>query len=321
VVTLWSVDVVSDAIAVMRTGRPTSQRLQVGSPWRCRFAPYDGAGFHVLLRGEGWLVPEQAAPVRLSAGDVVLVPYGSGHVLSDGPSAVGAVPFETVAAAADPAAPATAAVDFLCGKYRLDRSRVHPLLAGMPDVVHLSARADDHPELHAAVQLLAREVLGTGAGRDAALAGLLEVLLAYLVRAWLDGKAAESDNGWAHALRDPQIVTVLEALHAQPAAPWRLADLAARAGLSRTALARRFGALTGQSPMAYLTWWRMATAARLLRETDDPLTAVARRVGYGSSYAFAHAFKRHTGVPPGRYRAQRPAGTPAEEEPAVSPQG
>lgn len=317
---------VSDAIAVMRTGRPTSRRLQVGSPWRCRFAPYEGAGFHVLLRGEGWLVPEQAEPVRLSAGDVVLVPYGSGHVLSDGPSAVGAVPFETVAAAAETAeatsADGSATVDFLCGKYRLDRSRVHPLLTGMPDVVHLSARADDHPELHAAVRLLAGEVLGDGAGRDAAVAGLLEVLLAYLVRSWLDGEAAGSGDGWAHALRDPQIVTVLEALHAEPAAPWRLADLAARAGLSRTALARRFTALTGRSPMAYLAWWRMTTAARLLGETDVPLPAVARRVGYGSSYAFAHAFKRHTGVPPGRYRAQRPGeGESPAGEATVSRQG
>ncbi|MFB9840403.1 helix-turn-helix transcriptional regulator, partial [Actinoallomurus acaciae] len=95
----------------------------------------------------------------------------------------------------------------------------------------------------------------------------------------------------------------LEALHADPARPWRLQDLAATVGLSRATLARRFTSLTGQSPMAYLAWWRMAMAARLLRDSDLSLPEIARRVGYGSPYAFAHAFKRHFGVAPGRYRA------------------
>ncbi|MCO5973297.1 helix-turn-helix transcriptional regulator [Actinoallomurus soli] len=94
----------------------------------------------------------------------------------------------------------------------------------------------------------------------------------------------------------------------RPAAPWRIEDLAAQVGLCRATLARRFTALTGQPPMAYLTWWRMTTAARLLRESEMPLGAIARQVGYGSPYAFSHAFKRRFGLPPGLYRDREPAG-------------
>jgi AraC-like DNA-binding protein len=81
-------------------------------------------------------------------------------------------------------------------------------------------------------------------------------------------------------------------------------DLAAVAGLSRAAFAKRFTTIIGQSPLAYLTWWRMTTAARMLRESDAPLRTVAMRCGYASEYAFGKAFKRVYEMAPGRYRSQ-----------------
>jgi AraC-like DNA-binding protein len=287
------VDVLSDAIAVMRTGRPTSNRLRVASPWCYRFAPYDGAGFHVLLRGTGWLVPAQGLPTPLATGDAVLLPRGSAHVLSEAPEPGGAVPFETAVDVP------TGRTDLLCGKYRLDRSRTHPLLATLPEVVHIPARVGRHLALRAAVDQLGGEVDGDRPGRHAVVSGLLDLLLVYLVRAWLDDNP---QTGWPRALHDPEIAAALEALHTDPARAWRIEDLAAHVRLSRATLARRFTALTGQPPMAYLTWWRMTTAAHLLRDTDLPLPAVAREVGYGSPFAFSHAFKRHTGLAPGQYR-------------------
>ncbi|MFC7589846.1 helix-turn-helix transcriptional regulator [Nonomuraea antimicrobica] len=91
-------------------------------------------------------------------------------------------------------------------------------------------------------------------------------------------------------------------MHRDPSHPWSVADLGARVGLSRAAFARRFAALVGQPPLAYLTWWRLAGAGRLLRDTDAPLSEIAARVGYGSEFAFANAFKRQYGLAPGRYR-------------------
>jgi AraC-like DNA-binding protein len=293
--TLYAVDLLSDIIGVMRVGRPSADRLRVGSTWAYEFAPYDGAGFHVVLHGSGWLLPERGEPTPLGVGDVVLVPAGRAHVLADSDRPDHVVPFET--ARADP----HGATEFLCGKYRLDRSRSHPLMAGLPEIVHLPAQIGRHPRLRAAVELLGGEVGDHRPGRDAAISGLLDLLLVYLLRAWFEDHPA---TGWPRVLRDHDVTAALEAMHADPARPWRIEDLAAEVGLSRATLARRFTELAGQPPMAYLTSWRMTLAARLLRDTDLSLSAVARKVGYASPFAFSHAFKREFDLPPGQYRGE-----------------
>ncbi|MER5194807.1 AraC family transcriptional regulator [Streptomyces sp. NPDC002755] len=292
-------DVVSDAISSVRTGRPHSDRLGVSGSWCTRIAAYEGAGFHVVLAGSCWLLPEGGEGIHLGPGDVVLLPHGAGHVLADRPvdavTAARAVPFEEVR-------PSRVAgeVELLCGKYRLDRSRTHPLLAELPQVVHLANRADRPSELRGAVDLLAHELDGRRPGASLALPSLLDLLLVYMVRAWL---ARAATGAWPAVLGDPVATAALRALHADPAAPWTNDSLAARAGVSRATLARRFTSLVGRPPMAYLTWWRLTLAAARLRDTDAPLAAVARETGYGSPYALSHAFSREFGTTPGRYRA------------------
>jgi AraC-like DNA-binding protein len=93
-------------------------------------------------------------------------------------------------------------------------------------------------------------------------------------------------------------------MHQDHARPWTVQELGDRAGLSRAAFARRFTTLVGRPPLSYLTWWRLSTAARLLREADAPLASIASQVGYTSQFAFAHAFKREFGVAAGSYRRQ-----------------
>ncbi|MEU9035682.1 AraC family transcriptional regulator [Streptomyces sp. NPDC048352] len=301
-------DVVSDAISAVRVGRPSSDRVRVDGSWCVRLAPYDGAGFHVVLEGGCWLLPDGGPPVALGAGDAVLLPHGTGHVLADGPAdeeaVARAVPFETVSAAErgpGPAGGRAGAVEMLCGKYRLDRSRAHPLMAELPPVVHLPNRVGSHPELRSAIDLLGRELGGQRPGAGVAVPSLLDLLLVYMIRSWL---TAEGTAGtWPAVLGDPVAAAALRALHADPAAPWTTDRLAAEAGVSRPTLARRFTALVGRPPMAYLTWWRLNLAAGLLRSTEVPLAAVARRVGYGTPYALSHAFSRQFGTTPGRYRA------------------
>lgn len=190
-------------------------------------------------------------------------------------------------------------VELLCGKYRLDRARAHPLMAELPEVVHLRGRAGAHPELRAAVDLLAREVTDDRPGAPLALPSLLDLLLVYMVRAWL---AEASTGAWSAALSDPVTTAALRALHHAPSAPWTNARLATEAGVSRATLARRFTSLVGRPPMAYLTWWRLTLAATRLRDTDASLATVARESGYASPYALSHAFSREFGVTPGRYR-------------------
>jgi AraC-like DNA-binding protein len=188
----------------------------------------------------------------------------------------------------------------LCGAYQLTRARPHPLLLVLPDVVHLPARPTRAP-LHSVVELLSIELDRAEPGRDGVVPALVDAMLLYILRAWIDERADEP-GGWAGALTDPGVRAALESIHADPARAWTIKSLAATAGLSRSAFAQRFAEHVGGPPMRYVTWWRMTLAGRLLHDTDSPLAVLAHRVGYTSEFGFAKAFKREFGVAPGRYR-------------------
>ena len=303
-------DVLSDAVAAMRTGRPHSARRDMYAPWGVRFAAADEAGFHVVLRGSGWLIPAQGEPVALAPGDVVFVAHGREHGLASGLG----VPLQEVRLLPDgtwsglpPAEPRPGGPDTitLCGTYRLDRSRSHRLLSELPDVVHLPARIGAHRSLRAAVELLGMELEEPEPGSAAVVTSLLDTLLLFMLRAWWQSeREAGRLRGWAAALADPAVAAALRAIHGDPAHPWTVGELGATGGLSRAAFARRFTALVGEPPLTYLTWWRLTTAGRLLRTDDLSLRQVAERVGYTSEFAFAKAFKREYGAAPGQYRRQ-----------------
>jgi AraC-like DNA-binding protein len=91
-------------------------------------------------------------------------------------------------------------------------------------------------------------------------------------------------------------------MHADAAHPWTVPELAAVSGLSRAAFARSFQQALGQAPMQYLTDWRMTLARDHLRRGELTLAQIAARTGYASPYAFAAAFRRHHGRPPGQWR-------------------
>ncbi|MEV0090009.1 AraC family transcriptional regulator [Streptomyces sp. NPDC050738] len=312
-------DVLSDVIATMRTGEPRSARVQWKSPWGQRFAEGPGAGFQVVLQGTCWLIPPDGAqPIALGVGDVVFLPYGKGYGLADQPTTPLAEPsceppddsrYEQRYAAPDGGLPHEQAPDAvtLCGSYQLSQERAHPLLAGLPNHLHLPARLGHHPEIRGAVELLARELERPRLGADAVVPALLDTLLLYILRAYFDGEVGQEpvNSGradWAAALKDPVVSAALHAIHRDPGHPWTVENLGAEAGSSRATFARRFTSQVGSTPLAYVTWWRMTTAARALRGTQEPISAVAEKVGYGSEFSFATAFKREYGTSPGRYR-------------------
>ncbi|MFJ9693371.1 AraC family transcriptional regulator [Kitasatospora sp. NPDC101183] len=295
-------DVLSDVIATLRTGEPRSARVAWRAPWGQRFPDAPGAGFQVVLRGDCWLLPQAGEPLRLATGDVLFLPRGGGHALADDPGRPVAEP--RCEEPDGPARPELASDTVtLCGAYQLDPLHAHPLLADVPDVLHLPAGDGRHPELRAAVGLLAGELEYPRPGAAAVVPALLDMLLLFVLRAWSQqGPADGAGRGWAVALADPALARALQAVHAEPGRAWTVEALAAEARLSRAAFARRFTAVVGRTPLAYVTWWRMALAARLLRDSELPLGVLASRVGYASEFAFSHAFKRRHGVAPGRYR-------------------
>ncbi|MGW6247117.1 AraC family transcriptional regulator [Streptomyces roseolus] len=306
-------DILTEVLASMRTGRPVSVRTTGRVPFGLRLPPVAGAGFHVVLSGTCWLVPlEDTAhqpPLPLGPGDVVFLRDGRGHILADHPDTPSEVERASQFSPGSPLGTVTvggvgAPTNLLCGNYHLDQARPHPLVRQLPEIIHLPASPLRHPELASAVQLLRTELEQPRPGSAGIVPALIDSLLLYILRAWLEERPAAQAKGWAAALGDAAVAPALAAIHEKPAFPWTVGTLAARAGLSRAAFARRFSDLVGEPPMTYLTRWRMTTAARLLRESDVPLSEVAARTGYGSEYAFAKAFKREYGQAPGGYRRE-----------------
>ncbi|WP_433269540.1 AraC family transcriptional regulator [Actinosynnema sp. CS-041913] len=254
----------------MRTGRPHAGRTVNTGPWTSHIPVHEASGFHVVRSGSCEFGRTNGDRVTLHPGDVVFVPHGASHHLSG-----------------------AASTQLICGAYFLDRTRPHPLLAELPDFVHVTARGT----FKAAVDLLDAELEHPGRGAEAATRALVDMLLLHMLRTWFDD---HPECAWA--LHDKAITKALHAIHHEPHRPWTVESLGDEAGLSRAAFAKQFATLVGQPPLAYLTWWRMTTAARLLKETDAPLGALAARTGYTSEFAFAKAFKREHGVAPGEYR-------------------
>jgi AraC-like DNA-binding protein len=269
-----------------------------------------GATFHAVTEGTCWVRVPGHAPRELQRGDVVLLPTGAAHVVASH-SAGPARDWDRAAKARTRDASgrivlqgAGGATHLLCAAYEYDRDVAHPLLTLLPPVLSVSAAdAPSGAAVEATVRLLRGEMGSSAAGWGMVLDRLIDVLFVQVVRAWV-GRDEDVGQSWLTALRDPLIARALGLLHAEPAAPWTIERLARHLNLSRATLGRRFTALVGESPLAYLTRWRMDLAAAYLRETDDAASAVARRVGYTSEFAFSRAFSRVRGQSPGRYRRE-----------------
>jgi AraC-like DNA-binding protein len=171
------------------------------------------------------------------------------------------------------------------------------LLGALPPLLVLPHDAGDDR----LVALLSDEVVKDEPGQEAVLDRLLDLLVISVLRTWFARNQADAPT-WYRAYGDPVVGRALRLLQHHPAHPWTVASLAAEVGVSRAALARRFTDLVGEPPMAFLTSWRLALAADLLREPDATVGAVARQVGYGSPFALSTAFKRVRGVSPQAHR-------------------
>lgn len=253
----------------------------------------------------------EVAPVRLAAGDVALISGIDRYTISDAPDTPPQVVvrggrkqvIDSGTAARQSLAPRTygdglpGATTLLRGAYELRGDVGERLLETLPRL----AVVPTEPRTRAALDLLAAEVAREEPGQDAVLNRLLDLLLVLALRAWCARPQAELPS-WYRALATPAVGEALRMLHEDPAHRWTVAELAARVGQSRAAFAARFTGVVGEPPLTYLTGWRMALAADLLRDTEETVAAVARAVGYADAFAFSVAFKRARGVSPSGWR-------------------
>ncbi|GAA3846670.1 AraC family transcriptional regulator [Sphaerisporangium flaviroseum] len=291
-------------------------RSILSPPWCLRIQDEAPLTVVAMVRGDAWVLPDQGAGVRMRAGDVAISGGPDPYTVADDPATPPQVVIHPGQRCTTPdGVSLTQAMDLgvrtwgdrldgptvmLTGTYQMRGEINRRLLAALPPLLVLPGDAWNSP----LIPLLEAEIVKDEPGQEAVLDRLLDLLLIAVLRTWFSRPEGEAP-AWYRAHSDPVVGKALRMLHNNPGRPWTVATLAAGTGVSRAALARRFTELVGEPPMAYLTGWRLALAADLLRETEATVGAVARQVGYGSSFALSTAFKRVHGISPQEHRAGR----------------
>lgn len=276
----------------------------LSAPWGIDIPAIPGTVlFHLLTEGEA-VVRVEGEDVALRAGQLLLVPHGTGHTIASDSGAAAAPLFDLPRVEVSDrfermsvhggGAPATLG----CGAVFFTDAAVARLMRSLPPYL----LAGDSDWLRATIDVVREESAAERPGAEVVTVRLAEVLVVYAIRSWLESQTPT--RGWVAALRDPYVGRALAAVHDDPGRPWTLPALAAEAAMSRSAFAARFTDLVGETPMAYVTSWRMDVAGRLVREGGLTLAAVAERVGYRSEAAFNRAFRAAHGMPPGRFRRE-----------------
>jgi AraC-like DNA-binding protein len=265
----------------------------------------DLAHFAMLSRGNCWLSVEGIAePIPLAGGDCFLLAKGTSIVLRDSPRTrprwsfreIGAKANSNVAHYGGGGSPTT----IVRGSLSFDRASLKPITQLLPSFILIKANQALTLALHNTMQALASEMAEQAPGSEIIANRLAEVLVIQVLRAHI-ASGPERNKGWLRAIFDPQMGTALSAIHDSVKTPWTVESLAEAGGMSRSAFAARFKKLLGQTPLEYVTEWRMQKAMQLLQGRDKKLIDVARSIGYESDAAFTKGFKRVVGASLGEY--------------------
>jgi AraC-like DNA-binding protein len=302
-------DPLSTALQAIRIERTTYCCSDLGAPWGITFGARPHPTLHVVRSGTCHLrLSPLDAPIALSAGDVVLLPRGDEHTFCKPAQQRSVlVDFETHPSSNRPGPPArwgegAERTLLVCIEIRLSHDDVSGLIARLPRVIHVRGGDFTGDHLQNTLDALGAEAMVARPGHPLVTRRLIEVLLVQTLRGWLQRDDAQV-RGWLAAIEDPKIGEALALIHERPDEPWTIERLARRVGASRSRFCERFTEVVGESPVAYLTRFRMQRAAILLRARAELSVAqIAERAGYDSEAAFNRAFKRVLGVPPGRYR-------------------
>ncbi len=327
-------DALSDVLRVVQLTGAVYLDAAVSAPW-CVIVPADSplcsaylppservVSFHFVTEGSCWamLPQDPGGAFQVNAGDLIVVPQGETHVLGSSTelSPESLAPLLANQVEMTPGEVMTLAYGgggagsrMVCGFLAAQDIWRNPLLSALPRLFKVGMRGSRAAWLESSLRFATEEAASTHAGSATALAKISELLFVEAVRRFVD-TMPEDSKGWLAGLRDRFVARALALMHARPAHPWTVEDLARRVGMSRSGFAQRFADLLGVPPMQYLAQWRLQLAAQQLRLTDRALASVAEDVGYESEAAFNRAFKREFGVPPATWR--RNVGRPANGE-------
>ena len=313
-------DPITDIFQTMHVTAFGQHRLEATAPWGLiqeKWTPQkatpsdkessstDLAHFAMLSRGNCWLSVEGTPePIPLTGGDCFLLLRDTSIVMRDSPRTRPRSTFREIGARANNNVAhfggSGAATTIVCGSLSFDRASLKPITQLLPRFILIKADQAYTLALHITMQALASEMTGQAPGSEVVATRLAEVLFIQMLRAHIASEPGRN-QGWLRAIFDPQIGAALKAVHDRVSTPWTVESLAEAAGMSRSAFAVRFKELLGQTPLGYVTEWRMQKAIQLLEQRDKKLIDIALLVGYESDAAFSKAFKRVVGANPGEY--------------------
>jgi AraC-like DNA-binding protein len=316
-------DPITDILSTMHVAAVVHSRLEATAPWGLareakqavteslgsgekNFSPLQFAHFGMVLRGNCWLSVQRIPdPIPVAGGDCFLAAPGISYALRDHPE----TPVKSFCEVAPKNGRNTfqyggggAPTTIISGFLSFEALSLKPVTQLLPSLVLIRADQARSLALHTTLQLLASEMAEQAPGSEAVANRLAEVLFIQTIRAHIAAGGEGCRPAWLRAIFDPQIGAALRAIHDNVKSAWTVESLAASAGMSRSAFAARFRELLGQTPLDYVTDWRMQKAILLLQQRDKKLVDIAQTVGYVSDAAFSKAFKRVVGLTPGDYR-------------------
>lgn len=265
--------------------------------------------FHLLTEGRCYAhLEDERRPVPLIPGDIIIVPHGEPHRLGNGPASKAMdISIEldrlmTQGLKISRAGGGGEITRFVCGYMVCEPQLCQVLLGGLPRVLKINIRNDDSGQwLENSIRFSVGNADASQPGGAAVIAKLSEVLFVEALRRYI-AQLPPEQTGWLAGVRDPEVGKALALLHGQPAHPWTIASIANEVGISRSVLAERFRRYLSETPIAYLTRWRLQLGAQMLKSTSASVAQIAAEVGYESEPAFNRAFKREFGLPPARFR-------------------
>ncbi len=281
--------------------------------------------YHFLTEGRGYAYVEgEERRVTLRAGELVIFPRGDPHIIGNGP------PIKPLDSAQELQRIRSQGLKLarlggggevtrlVCGYMACDPQLSQVFLGGLPPLLKVNIRNDPSGQwLENSIRYSVGDANAALPGGEAVVAKLSEVLFVETLRRYI-ARLPEHQTGWLAGVRDPEVGKALGLMHRRPAHPWTIAELAAEVGVSRSVLAERFRRYLAETPMAYLTRWRLQLGAQMLKSTSNSVLQIASEVGYESEPSFNRAFKREFGLPPARFRSQSKAAS-AGSAPRPSP--
>lgn len=307
-------DPLSDVLSLLKPRSYMSGGFDVGAPMAIRFGRHDGIKCYAVVSGDGWLSVEgESEPVRLGPGDCFLLPGGRPFSLATG---LGLTPIDAHALLDGKRNGSVRTMNggggcfIVGGFFTLAAHHARMLLSMLPPIVHIRDEAAK-AALRWSVERMMQELGDPQPGGNMMAQHLTQMMLVQALRVHL-AEGPDAGVGWLFALADRRMAAAIGAIHDDPAHGWTVEALAARAGMSRSTFALHFKEKVGSSPMDYLTRWRMLLAGDRLETSDEPVSVIARTLGYESESAFSTAFKRVMGCSPRQYGRRTPALSAAE---------